>query len=112
LTLGAWRAHLLARLRHQIRATGDPQLQELLEELHRYPAPAAEAVTAPAPVVPIRLRTAHGELAFLSTTTLSARRVTSPSRSWRSRPSCPPTTRPPPHCAHPGRRSPPDGRTD
>jgi transcriptional regulator with XRE-family HTH domain len=70
LTLGAWRAHLLARLRHQIRATGDPQLQELLEELRRYPAPAAEAVTAPAPVLPIRLRTAHGELAFLSTTTL------------------------------------------
>ena len=70
LTLGSWRGHLLARLRHQIRATGDPRLQELLDELRRYPAPAAERLAAPAPVVPIRLRTARGELAFLSTTTL------------------------------------------
>lgn len=70
LTLGSWRAHLLARLRHQIRATGDPRLQELLDELRRYPAPAAEPVAAPEPIVAIRLCTARGELAFLSTTTL------------------------------------------
>jgi hypothetical protein len=70
LTLGSWRAHLLTRLRHQIRATGDPRLQALLDELRRYPAPAADPVPAPAPVVPIRMRTAHGELALLTTTTL------------------------------------------
>jgi transcriptional regulator with XRE-family HTH domain len=70
VTLGSWRAHLLARLRHQIAATADPVLSELLDELHRYPAPPAEAVDA-APVVPIRLRAPGGrELAFLSTTTL------------------------------------------
>jgi transcriptional regulator with XRE-family HTH domain len=70
VTLGSWRAHLLARLRHQIAATADPFLAELLDELHRYPAPPAETVEA-APVVPIRLRAPGGrELAFLSTTTL------------------------------------------
>ena len=70
LTLGSWRAHLLARLRHQLAATGDPVLQELLDELQRYPAPPAEVPTA-APVVPIRLRAPGGrELAFVSTTTL------------------------------------------
>jgi transcriptional regulator with XRE-family HTH domain len=71
LTLGAWRGHLLARLRHQIAATGDLRLQELLEELRGYPAPPAERPAHPAPVVPIRLRGPDGrELAFLSTTTL------------------------------------------
>ena len=55
---------------HQLAATGDPVLQELLDELQRYPAPPAEVLTA-APVVPIRLRTPGGrELAFVSTTTL------------------------------------------
>ena len=72
LTLGSWRAHLLARLRHQIAATGDPRLQELLDELRAYPAPPADAAPLhAAPVVPIRLRAVDGsELAFLSTTTL------------------------------------------
>jgi hypothetical protein len=74
-TLGSWRGHLLARLRHQVTATGDPQLAELLDELVAYPAPPAGPAHGPpdhaAPVVPIRLRDAHGrELAFLSTTTL------------------------------------------
>ena len=71
-TLGEWRAHLLARLRHQIAATGDPVLQELLDELRTYPAPHTDvAPLHAAPVVPIRLRGVDGtELAFLSTTTL------------------------------------------
>jgi transcriptional regulator with XRE-family HTH domain len=70
-TLGSWRAHLLARLRHQAAATGDPHLQELLDELRAYPAPRAEPAPEQSPVAPIRLRTADGrELAFLSTTTL------------------------------------------
>jgi transcriptional regulator with XRE-family HTH domain len=70
-TLGTWRAHLLARLRHQAAATGDPHLQDLLDELRAYPAPAAEPAPHAAPVVPFRLRTADGrELAFVSTTTL------------------------------------------
>jgi transcriptional regulator with XRE-family HTH domain len=70
-TLGSWRAHLLARLRHQIAATGDPYLQELLDELRRYPAPPADPAPHAAPVVPLRVRAADGrELAFVSTTTL------------------------------------------
>ena len=70
-TLGSWRAHLLTRLRHQIAATGDAHLRALLAELRTYPAPPADPVAAPAPVVPIRLRGPNGaELAFLSTTTL------------------------------------------
>ena len=47
LTLGSWRAHLLARLRHQVAATGDPRLQELLEELRTYPAPPKRRSTRP-----------------------------------------------------------------
>jgi transcriptional regulator with XRE-family HTH domain len=72
LTLGSWRAHLLARLRHQIAATGDPRLQELLDELRAYPAPPAEPAPAhAAPVVSLRLRSPDGgELTFLSATTL------------------------------------------
>ena len=71
LTLGSWRAHLLARLRHQVAATGDPRLQELLDELRTYPAPPDEAPQYAAPVVTMRLRDPDGrELAFLSTTTL------------------------------------------
>ena len=71
LTLGSWRAHLLARLRHQVAATGDPRLQELLDELRTYPAPPGEAPQYAAPVVTMRLRDPDGrELAFLSTTTL------------------------------------------
>ena len=70
-TLGSWRAHLLARLRHQVATTGDLQLQELLDELRAYPAPPADPAPHAAPVVPIRLAAPDGrELAFLSTTTL------------------------------------------
>jgi transcriptional regulator with XRE-family HTH domain len=71
-TLGSWRAHLLTRLRHQVAATGDAELEALLAELRAYPAPPADPASAhAAPVVPVRLRGPDGhELAFLSTTTL------------------------------------------
>lgn len=73
LDLAVWRAHLLARLRHQIAATGDPRLQELLDELRAYPGGDGDR-SAPAhvaPVVSLRLRDVDGsELTFLSTTTL------------------------------------------
>ena len=36
-----WRAHLLARLRQQIRATADPCWRDLLAELLSYPAPTS-----------------------------------------------------------------------
>ena len=72
---GEWRTHLLARLRHQIDATADPVLVELLAELESYPV----AVTADhgtqgddygGVVVPLRLRTDQGVLSFFSTTTV------------------------------------------
>lgn len=70
---GEWRAHVLARLRHEAGATGDAALEALLAELEampslepRRPAPVAAA----SPVVPLRLRTDRGELSLLSTTTI------------------------------------------
>jgi len=67
--LADWREHLLERLRRQIAATGDPQLVSLLAELEAFPAPPPPA--APEDLgdvcVPLRLRTAYGELSFIST---------------------------------------------
>ncbi|QSX76135.1 helix-turn-helix transcriptional regulator [Lysobacter arenosi] len=71
VNLGQWRAHILHRLRHQADATGDAILAALYDELAAYPAPDDEPATgAPAVVVPLRLRTAMGELSFISTTTV------------------------------------------
>jgi len=69
--LAEWRAHLLARLRRQIAASGDAVLAALLEELGGYPAPAAAVEEVPVTVaVPLRLAVPGGVLAFLSTTTV------------------------------------------
>jgi transcriptional regulator with XRE-family HTH domain len=69
--LPEWRAHLFARLRHQIDVTADPVLVELLEELREYP-PGREAVVnrigKAAVVVPLTLALPHGTLNLLSTT--------------------------------------------
>ncbi len=70
--LAEWRAHLLSRLRHQIDVTGDPVLARLLRELRDYPAPAEDGVDVEptAMVVPFKLITEAGVLAFFSTTTV------------------------------------------
>jgi transcriptional regulator with XRE-family HTH domain len=70
--LAEWRAHLLARLGHQIQVSGDPVLIRLLRELRDYPAPdgAAHDVDATAFVVPFKLITPAGILSFFSTTTV------------------------------------------
>ena len=73
--LAEWRGHILARLRRQIDATGDAGLTELHRELAAYPAPASPG---PRPahadyggvVIPLRLTTPCGELAFFSTITV------------------------------------------
>jgi transcriptional regulator with XRE-family HTH domain len=77
LNYAEWRAHLLARLREQIAVSADPLLGALLEEVAAYPAPAGVRVQQHPPprgaapiVVPLRLRTAAGALAFISTTTV------------------------------------------
>uniref|UniRef100_UPI0038B6B7D8 helix-turn-helix domain-containing protein n=1 Tax=Paraburkholderia bannensis TaxID=765414 RepID=UPI0038B6B7D8 len=71
----AWRAHLLARLQRQIEASADSTLVELHDELAAYPTPpGAEAATVEPMrhhiAVPLRVRTAIGELSFYSTTTV------------------------------------------
>ena len=69
--LGQWRAHLLHRLDHQIAVTGDAELVALAAELAGYPCGDPDVDMEPgALVVPIRIATAAGELAFLSTTTV------------------------------------------
>jgi transcriptional regulator with XRE-family HTH domain len=70
--LGEWRAHLLERLRRQIEISGDPVLIRLLRELREYPAPAEDGgdVDTASVVVPFKLVTDAGVLAFFSTTTV------------------------------------------
>ncbi|MBU9559664.1 helix-turn-helix transcriptional regulator [Burkholderia multivorans] len=71
-----WRAHILHRLQRQIDASGDRTLHTLRDELAAYPAPPGQpdethTRTDYADIaVPLRLRTAAGELAFFSTTTV------------------------------------------
>jgi transcriptional regulator with XRE-family HTH domain len=70
-----WRAHLLSRVRRQIEVSGDATLVALLAELEAYPAPAQAGDACqdndPDPVVvPLILRTPHGDLSFFSTTTV------------------------------------------
>ena len=75
---GQWREHLLARLRRQAELTADPTFTDLLAELLAYPAPAPTADSHPSirdqdltgVILPLRLRTDHGLLAFISTTTV------------------------------------------
>jgi len=69
-----WRTHILDRLRHQIEATADPVLGELLAELSSYPT--ARGSIEPdnkrygGVVVPLSLVTENGTLSFFSTTTV------------------------------------------
>lgn len=75
-----WRAHLLARLQHQIDATADPFLIDLMAELRGYPTPigagsararGADAEPEHARVaVPYKLVAERGLLSFMSTTTV------------------------------------------
>jgi transcriptional regulator with XRE-family HTH domain len=70
--LAEWRSHLLGRLRRQIELTADADLEALLAELRGYPGAPDEPELAALPpageiVLPLRLRSGGGELAFLST---------------------------------------------
>lgn len=75
--LAEWRAHLLARLRHQIDLTADAVLVELLSELSDYPVPSPGRARNPRPdrdyagvVVPLELLSDGGMLTLFSTTTI------------------------------------------
>ncbi|MDD2925422.1 helix-turn-helix transcriptional regulator [Rhodoferax sp.] len=75
VNLVQWRGHLFERLRQQIAATVDPQLQDLLDELQAYPLPPAASPTQlegehVGVVMPLQLRTAQGVFSFISTTTI------------------------------------------
>jgi MmyB-like transcription regulator ligand binding domain len=73
VNLPEWRAHLLERLRRQVEATADPVMVELLAELRAYPVPQARRAAVSeygGIVVPLRLATDAGVLAFFSTTTV------------------------------------------
>jgi transcriptional regulator with XRE-family HTH domain len=75
--LPEWRAHVLARLKHQVDVSADVQLDELLKELTAYPLPDG---MHPQPnsvgheyesmVVPCRIVTPQGTLSLFSTTTM------------------------------------------
>ncbi|MDI9695089.1 helix-turn-helix transcriptional regulator [Burkholderia cenocepacia] len=71
-----WRVHILHRLQRQIDASGDRTLHALRDELAAYPAPAGQPDDSHTRTdfaeiaVPLRLRTASGELTFFSTTTV------------------------------------------
>ncbi len=69
-----WQRHLIARLRHQLAATADPHLSDLIEELRQYrPARSDQPSSAEdygSLVVPLRLSTDAGVLNLLSTTTV------------------------------------------
>jgi len=74
VNLAEWRAHLLARLRHQIELTADPELIKLLNEIQTYPV-ARSAKPPPAPpgaaiVLPFQLQTEHGIVSLISTVTV------------------------------------------
>jgi transcriptional regulator with XRE-family HTH domain len=72
VNLGQWRAHLLARLRRQAAATGDPMLSALHNELRDYPCDQPEPdVDLPGPgdlAVPLRYNHNGDILSFISIT--------------------------------------------
>jgi transcriptional regulator with XRE-family HTH domain len=79
--LEEWREHAVGRLRRQVDLTADPVLMELLRELSDYAKPLAKnrkeaaagsAAGSPetAVMIPFRLHTSLGLLAFFTTTTI------------------------------------------
>lgn len=74
VNLVQWREHLFSRLKHQIDASGDPVLVELLNELQALPFDGSQSHGAsidPAGVaVPLQFATPQGTLSFIGTTTV------------------------------------------
>lgn len=63
-----WRSHLLQRLRRQIDLTADLELVALQREVLGYPAARAQPTPHDWVIVPLRIHTRIGLLAFFSTT--------------------------------------------
>jgi transcriptional regulator with XRE-family HTH domain len=72
--LDQWRTHLIERLRLQIDASGDPDLERLEQELSAYPGRprgTSQSYDAAATIaVPLKLRMGDKVLSFISTTTI------------------------------------------
>jgi transcriptional regulator with XRE-family HTH domain len=70
--LAAWRGHAIERLERQLAATRDGALEQLLDEVRRYPAPLAGPAhdDYAGVVIPLQLTTERGVLSFFSTTTV------------------------------------------
>jgi transcriptional regulator with XRE-family HTH domain len=70
LNLPHWRASIFLRLREQLDASADPDIAALLEELRTYPGGEGVVGLSESFVVPLRLDSPAGELAFIGTTTV------------------------------------------
>jgi hypothetical protein len=76
LNFREWRAHILARLTHEIEVSAAPRLVALLDDLRSYPVPPhamstrAVRVADGGIVVPLTLASEGGPLSFISTTTV------------------------------------------
>ena len=74
VNLAQWRHHLLHRLQQQVRASADPVLAALAEELRALPVPEGTEPAAAHPdtsvYVPLRLRTTTGVLNLISIITV------------------------------------------
>jgi len=76
LNFREWRAHVLARLNHELDVSASPRLAALLEELKAYPIPPHAQSSRPAPAVgngiavPLTIASDEGSLSFISTTTV------------------------------------------
>jgi transcriptional regulator with XRE-family HTH domain len=70
LNFAEWSGYLMVRLGRQAALTGDPELQELHDELSRYPGVTAERhIDGSEPILMHRLRLRDEDLAFFSTVT-------------------------------------------
>lgn len=72
VNLAEWKRHVLERLRHQLGQSGDPVLEQLIEELKSYPAPASKLPSNAngSIAVPMIFSSLVGQLSFISTTTV------------------------------------------
>ena len=74
INFGEWSAHLVHRVRREIAATGDPELEALLDELLTYPnvggePPSVEAAAAGEILLPLQLRHRDAQLSLFGTLT-------------------------------------------
>jgi transcriptional regulator with XRE-family HTH domain len=70
LNFAEWSGHLISRVSRQAALTGDPELQELYDELTGYPGVSAERhIDGSEPVLMHRLRLADRDLSLFSTVT-------------------------------------------